>query len=310
MKRPKKVDRAAQQDHARHADPRCERSPDLIDNQPVEGHTELTQRVVVRQPFGAHEEQGTIGTVIASRPAQCTRVPATEPQRSSHVAATVPEDDAAAPCAGLARGGSLTLFLNDLRRIALVMAIVVGTLLPHVAAAQSADDPAAVDDMPALIDDTGPANDAGNVEAPAPPIEQTSDAPALRGLPSYRANATYLGRLQDIRSAWWNVEYQINDMARQQRLGALNPYVSVRAGMYRYPAAADQLDRVLATITPPPPRFQHVHDLHLAASNEFHQAVDAAAWWLSSGDEGGLKNARTHFDQMDGLLAQALTELG
>jgi hypothetical protein len=99
-----------------------------------------------------------------------------------------------------------------------------------------------------------------------------------------RQNALYLKHLQNIRSAWRNYEYQVNNMARQQRLGTFDPAIYVIVER-EHPAVADRIDQFMSGITPPPEQFPHVHDLHWAASAEFHEAIDAAVWWLFSGDQ-------------------------
>lgn len=197
----------------------------------------------------------------------------------------------------------LYLFLNDLRRLALVAVLVAGVALPHVAAAQSGDDPGTttVDDQPAVdVQESAP-----QVQDEAPAAVPANLAPAI---PDFAANRAYLNRLQNVRSSWFAVESAFDNLARQQRLGTIRPSAAQQAAG-RYPLLVDAYEQRLYAL-PVPPQFAHVQQLHVAAAGEFRAAATAASWWLSSGDPGGLRDAQAHFAVFDQLIDQALLELG
>jgi hypothetical protein len=187
--------------------------------------------------------------------------------------------------------------MNYFRRLALV-ALVAAMLLPNVAGAQSTSDSdtlvTSVEESPAVEDAT--------------PVEVIQDAPPPQVSPSWVSNAIYLARLSGARGGWLKAEYRFGDIVRQQRLGTLNPAVATVTAN-TYPRVVEVYEASLSD-APPPPQFAHVHQLHLSAAAEFRAATDAAASWLRSGDSGSLRIAQTHFDRMDGLIGQALAELG
>jgi hypothetical protein len=196
------------------------------------------------------------------------------------------------------------VLVGDLRRIALVTAIVATTLLPQTAVAQTADDSAPSDqDIPAtVVDDAAPA------DTPEQLIEIQAPAPIAPAAPTYQTNARYLSRLQAVRTGWITLEVGVGNLERQLRLGTVNPSRGpVAAG--RYPAIVDRLEQALDQLSPPP-QFAYVHQLHVSAAAEFRAAMGAAESWLTSGSQDALLISQTHFDRFDSLIGQALLEIG
>jgi hypothetical protein len=191
--------------------------------------------------------------------------------------------------------------VKTLRRAAVTVLIAGALLLPQSAAAQSVDGSDPVDDA-TPVDDSTPV-----VVDETTPVE-FREAPAVESAPNWQTNAIYLERLQSVRSGWFRLETGVDNIARQQRLGALPPSVGQVASQ-AYPGAVDVLEQVLLGSTPPP-QFGHVHQLHLSAAAEFRAAMNAAEVSRSTGDQGALREAQTHFGRFDRLIGQALVELG
>src|SRR3989442_10311635 len=104
----------------------------------------------------------------------------------------------------------------NIARTVAIAAVVAAAVLPRIAAAQTASDSdtSVVEDAPPDV-----------VDAPVPDVA-AQDAPPAQAMPEYAASRFYLRRLEFVRSGWANLEYGYLNVARQQRLGALNPTVA------------------------------------------------------------------------------------
>jgi hypothetical protein len=195
--------------------------------------------------------------------------------------------------------------VRDLKSIVLAAVFVCGLALPHSVLAQATDNPdsAVVDEQPS--GDSPPDMSPPEVQQEEDPAAAPAAAPPA--IPDYRVNGVYLNRLQGIRSAWETLEFRVEDLARQQRLGTVRP--TVMAGAARtFPRVVDTMEQRLTELSVPP-QFAHVQQLHLSAAGEFRAAIDAAESWLTTGDLGGLRGAEAHFAVFDRLIGQALFEL-